>query len=199
MQGKATMSVENFKEQFDKYLTLYGKQRESRKAIEWLRRKVHEFAPKASLEHDAVTLGKAANTMIPGKFYLYGYDPKWKDVLPIFDTVPYVLITEMRIGKPYFKGINFHYIPRDLRVEFFSHLYEIAGNHQIRGGYKDGKIYQAALEIARVVDGIEPLKEAHRNYLYTHVKTRPITIHKDDWALTSFLPLARMYTNKKKK
>lgn len=192
------MSVQDYKKQFDRYLTLYGKARESKKAIEWLRTRVDRFATSASLTKDQKDLGGFAKNLIPGKFYLFGYDPKWKDVLPIYDTVPYVLITSID-GTNSFRGINFHYLPRQVRTMIFVELYKIAANTKIRGTRNDGKVWKQSLRIASAIGQDEYLSQSIKMYLFNHVQTRFINVPKEDWALTSFLPLARMYTNKKKR
>lgn len=190
------MSVKNYKEQFEKYLTLYAQNRESKKAVEWLRKKVMTLAPKASLQKDKAELGTFARQLVPGKFYVFGYDPKWKEVLPIYDTVPYVLITSID-GTNSFRGINFHYLPREARSKIFVELYKIAADTRIRGAKKDGMIWRQSLRIASAVGQSEFLSQSIKMYLFSHVQTKFIQVPKEDWALTAFLPLARMYKKKR--
>lgn len=188
-------SVTDFRRQFDAYVTQNQINRESKKAVEWLFKKVLRFAPRVNLAKDGKEIGNFATQLVPGKFYLYGYDPKMKNVLPIFDTVPYTLITSIDYERDLFKGVNFHHIPPQARVAFFAPLYKIATDDRIPGGKKDGMIWQKAKEIAAACGKTPLLNEAIRSYLFEQVQTRFILVDKEDWALTASLPLARRYRN----
>lgn len=188
-------SVSNFRNQFKEYVAKNQIHRESKKAIEWLQKKVWNFAPRTYLAKDGKEVGQFATHLIPGKFYLYGYDPKMRNVLPIFDTVPYTLITSIDYEKGLFRGVNFHHIPIQARVAFFTALYEVATSDRIPGDKKDGMIWQKAKQIAAACGKTPLLNGAIRSYLFQQVETRFINVPKEDWALTAFLPLARRYAN----
>lgn len=190
------MSVSDFREQFKKYTTLYAQRAEGKKAIDWLRRNVNKFVPRVNIQNQE--FGTFARQLVPGKFYVYGYDPKWKDVLPIYDKFPYVLITSINMENFSFHGINFHYLPREVRVEIFAALYDIATSTKIPGNKKDGLIWRRVSRIAAALGNDKHLNGAIKMYLFSHVMTRFIQVPKEDWALTAFLPIARMYTNKQK-
>lgn len=186
--------IQDYKKAFIRYTTLQNRHPESRKAIEWLRSNVEKFVPTVQ-GHEG--LGKTASEIMPGKFYLYGYDPKWKKVLPVYDTFPYILVTSVNYSNYSFRGINFHYLPYTTRVNIFASLYEIAANTKIPGGKKDGMIWRRAQAIAEVIGASKFLGESIKMYLFTHVKTTFIQVPKEDWALTAFLPVAQMHYNRK--
>ena len=56
-----------------------------------------------------------------GKMYLFHYDPKWKNVLPYYDTFPLILM--MGNANKGFYGINLHYLPTNLRMLLLSNLF----------------------------------------------------------------------------
>src|SRR5690606_41052373 len=54
------------------------------------------------------------NKPVPGRFYLYKYDPKTKEQMPYYDAMPLVLITDVTPDGWY--GINFHYMPPVVQI-----------------------------------------------------------------------------------
>ena len=57
-----------------------------------------------------------------GGFYLYQYDPKWKDKLPWYDIYPLVFPFDYAGG---FYGINVHYLPPNARTDLMLRLLEL--------------------------------------------------------------------------
>lgn len=56
-----------------------------------------------------------------GKLYLYAYDAKNKDILPVWDKYPLILCLGSKVAKNgnlIFHGLNLHYIPPRVRQEF---------------------------------------------------------------------------------
>lgn len=192
-----TGDVNTFRQQFERYLRLYGKHPESRKAIEWLRTRVGQFVPTASFQKNKLEIGKYAKQLIPGKLYLFLYDPKHKDTLPVYDTVPLVLVTSVD-GSKSFRGINFHHLPREVRAMIFAELYKITSKTKITGSRVEGQVWEKTLAIAQALGKDNYLSQSIKMYLFNHVQSRFIIVDKKDWALASMLPVARMYTNKSK-
>jgi len=56
-----------------------------------------------------------------GKLYLYAYDAKNKDTLPVWDKFPLILCLGSKVAKNgnlLFYGLNLHYVPPRVRQEF---------------------------------------------------------------------------------
>lgn len=185
--------LEKLDSKFNEYLRMYAKQREEKKAIEWLRKNVQKLVTNTSF-----TLAKKdkkavpQSRILPGKFYIYLYDPKYKDTLPIWDGVPYVLVTS--ITNNGFYGINFHYLPPPLRVKFFAEIYKVASKTKIGGSKADKRTWLLANKLGSAIGANAQLSHCVKRYLYSHLMSKVMLVEKDDWALTSFLPLAQMHT-----
>ena len=193
--AKGNDQVQNYRDAFIRYTTLNNRHPESKKAIEWLRDHASKFV---SVVQGNEPLGSRAKVLMPGKFYLFWYDPKWKHVLPVYDTFPYILVTSVDYEKKCFRGINFHYLPLNPRVNFFAALYEIAADTKIPAGKKDGMLWRRAQAIAEVTGNSKFLGESIKMYLLDHVKSTFVQVYKEDWALTAFLPIAQIHRNGKK-
>ena len=63
-------------------------------------------------------------TILPGNFYMFIYDPLLKHELPYFDILPLVLVFET--GDGWFRGLNFHYLPQQARIQLLGHLMKYA-------------------------------------------------------------------------
>ena len=64
--------------------------------------------------------------LMPGKMYMYIYDPLHKDKIPYFDRFPCTLLYKRTISG--FSGINFHYLPYQMRMHLLFHLMQYKTN-----------------------------------------------------------------------
>ena len=71
-----------------------------------------------------INQGKATIRPKYGVMNLFGYDPKLKQVLPLYDRFP--LIFPIEPAKGGFYGINFHYLQPGARVAFLRQLQRFA-------------------------------------------------------------------------
>lgn len=79
------------------------------KQMKWFTKKVQ------SLNFKKVKMPEA------GKLYLYAYDAKNKDTLPVWDKFPLILCLGSKVaknGNVLFYGLNLHYVPPRVRQEF---------------------------------------------------------------------------------
>ena len=88
------------------------------KSTQWYRDKIAEFGKPGAL--DLIRDGKRKNSPFFGKLNMFFYNPKLKKELPYYDTFPLVLPIERYSDG--FLGINFHYLPIPLRMNFFNLL-----------------------------------------------------------------------------
>lgn len=126
---------------------------------------------------------------IPGQIFLYQYDPKWKEELPYYDTMP--LIIALTVEKDRFWGINVHYLPPKVRMLIFSSLMGTLNNAVYSNNMKLKINWKKALKFATGIGKHAQLKHAVKQYLFGHVKSPFLRIDSTNWEMALFLPLSR--------
>jgi hypothetical protein len=59
--------------------------------------------------------------LLPGRMYMMQYKPKDINKLPYYDRFPVFMC--LNVHKEWFTGLNFHYLPPELRAELLNELY----------------------------------------------------------------------------
>ena len=125
-----------------------------------------------------------------GKMYAYQYDPKWKEILPLYDTQPLTIVIEKYNNG--FLGLNMHYLPLSQRYRLLSALTKLA----------EGDLTN---DLDRMIISYRILQSAARSSLYkptihrylsNHVRTKFSLIHPQDWQLALALPIAKFKKGK---
>lgn len=124
-----------------------------------------------------------------GKMYSFTYDPKWKAVLPYYDTFP--LIFPIDFQKDRMHGINMHYLPPGLRARLMDALYTTISNDK----YDKTTKLKISYGILKSSSQFKYFKPCFKTYLFDHVRSPFMNINPEAWDYTLFLPLARF--NKK--
>lgn len=144
--------------------------RNSQRSITWMINKI-----KSSKNKDL-----SRTTPKIGGMYLYVYDAKTKDTLPFWDASPLVIPVQFERGG--FSGINFHYIPYNERIVLFKLLVGLRSNtskRYIRISYNALKTLSTT-----------HWKFAYKRYLYSHLRTKLLTIERNEWETALSLPVA---------
>jgi len=125
----------------------------------------------------------------PGEMYLFRYDPKYKDVLPVWDMYPLVFPYDFTDNG--FIGLNLHFLSYKDRAELLDMLVK----------YKDSKTLnehtklKISWEILKRASTFKAAEQSIRRYLWTHVKTDFKKIDSRLWGLAVSLPLAKFTRN----
>lgn len=123
--------------------------------------------------------------IMPGSMYMYHYDPKMKDELPYYDRFP--LIFPFKVESDRFWGINLHYLPLPYRAKLMDALYDLATNKR----YDETTRLQLSYKLLNGVAKFRYFKPCIKQYLTSHVESRFLYIHPDQWDIALFLPLER--------
>lgn len=166
----------------DIFRTISMKASDSEKSYQWYRNQVGKLGgiSGANLIRDA---GRLTGTVIPGNMYLFGYDPKHKETLPYYDTLPLVLPFRRVTGG--FLGINLHYLPYLARFSLLGELSRYAENKTISENTKIKISWQ-------ILEGSSKLYAATqcvKHYLAPQVKTGFLKINYTDWVTAAMLPI----------
>lgn len=133
---------------------------------------------------------RARDDAVIGKMYFFMYDPKWKDILPVYDRFPLVFPIE-----PYpdgFLGLNLHYLTPAERKWLIDNLAKISGvtKYDKRTRMKlSYSLLSATKKLATVS------KPCIKRYLFSHVRSSFIEITADEWYKAINLPVAMLVYN----
>ena len=149
-----------------------------RKSVDWYRRNVADLSNRITAAA-LMRSGKLNGIPSKGRLNFFFYDPKYKQVLPLYDRFPLVLPLETIPGG--FMGLNFHYIRPVQRISLLNNLQRYAS-----GGMKP------STRIDATYDGIKNVRIAKntiKKYLYGHVRSSFLRVDFDEAALAVMLPV----------
>ncbi len=126
---------------------------------------------------------RLTKTVVIGRMYLFHYDPKWKDVLPLYDRFPLIFPFERAEGG--FLGINFHYLPYVQRARLLDSLMTLSTNKNFDDKMKLNLSYRL-LKSAAKSRLFEP---CIKRYLNSHVRSRFLLVPPQEWNKALVLPL----------
>lgn len=152
-------------------------------ATKWLWSVAGSKLRRADVPEEAFKPRHRDNVFIGGMF-IYQYDPKHKDTLPWYDTLPVVIPIE--IYDDGWLGLNLHYLRPDLRAKLLDKLMEFRRRSLTRKAYMN--VSYRMLKAVAQHDLFQPC--VHR-YLATHVRTRLIRIDDQYWETVAMLPLQK--------
>lgn len=125
-----------------------------------------------------------------GKMYFYGYDPKYKETLPLYDRLPLVIPIEHY--KNGWLGLNLHYLPPRARYKFLQELLKISGKEKLSKNTK----MELSYKLLKGVATNKLFKPTIHRYLSSHVVTPINEVSADDWEAVVFLPTAKWVKGK---
>lgn len=114
-----------------------------------------------------------------GKMYTYIYNPKTKEKLPYYDTVPLVIpVSYERNG---FYGLNFHYLPLRERNELLNIILPFTDKT------KKEKIKISYTKLVSLASGL--WSPCCKRYLWSHIRTKILLIPVESWYDVIKLPV----------
>lgn len=123
------------------------------------------------------------HVLMPGKLYMFYYDPKFKETLPYYDTFPLVL--PFGKEKDHFIGLNLHYLDYPTRFQLFKALLKITGAGRLT--YKTKLQY--SWNLVRSAAELAPAQACVKMYLFSNVKSPFLEVPPKEWATAAMLPV----------
>ena len=120
-----------------------------------------------------------------GHMYMFMYDPKYKETLPYYDRVP--LIFPINRAKGGFLGINFHYLPLQLRAKLMDSLYDVVNNDR----FDETTKLRASYSILSASTQYKEFKPTVKHYLNANIRSRLMYINPAEWDIALFLNIAK--------
>ena len=152
----------------------------------WLEEKVASIAGKSVNRAQLMRSEplKATPNPLPGRMYMFYYNPENKDKLPYYDRFPLLILVDKNQNG--FEGLNLHYLPVDLRQKLFYGLLSKTNNQSFnRNTYM--KVTYQYLKSTRKVKAYRP---CYKRYLTNNVKGLIANVPANEWENAIHLPTA---------
>lgn len=133
--------------------------------------------------------GRERGTVVIGKMYFFEYDPKYKDVLPIYDRFPLIFPIE-RYKNNSMLGLNLHYLGVRERLAILNKLKEFASAKNLTDKSKLRLSYDLLVR-TKYLASVSP---CIKRYLLGHVRSDFIEITALEWDKVAELPVQMFIT-----
>lgn len=160
---------------------------------EWFNQQSKLLSTRNINERNLFKNSKTVDKILPGRFYLYYYDPKHKKTLPYYDTFP--LVIPFRAMPDGFIGLNFHYLGYYQRIRLLTLMMKFATHSSLDPRTRLMFTWSLINNVAK----FKIAKHCVKRYLFSHVRSRYIEIEPDDWHTAMMLPVARFVGRKQEK
>jgi hypothetical protein len=121
-----------------------------------------------------------------GKMYLYHYDAKLKNTLPVWDKFP--LVIPMELYQDGFLGMNLHYLDPYSRLALLDRLLDFANNDK----YDDTTRLRLSYSLLSKSRRYSMFESCVKRYLFQHIVSPIIYVEPDNWETAIFLPFEKM-------
>jgi|TARA_B100000073_G_scaffold19924_1_gene15858 hypothetical protein len=151
----------------------------SQTPFEWFQERIKNLTTSANV---VLSQGRRTATLNLYRFNMFFYDPITKDKLEYFDMFP--LVFPLRRVSGGFLGLNAHYLPMDLREDF----YTIFQNYRTSDDIDENTLYRTTWARVKRFKLIRPLI---KKYLFSQVKSQFLKINADEVPVALLLPIER--------
>ena len=155
-------------------------QRGRPRSTDWFKDQIRDLGTPRAM--DLIRDGKQATRPFYGRLNMFFYDPKHKKKLPYYDTFPLVLPLESYSDG--FLGINFHYLPIQLRMGLLDRLVDFSNNIK----FDESTTLNVSYDAVKNLRAVRPT--LHR-YLAGKVKSNFRRIDADEFTVATLLPVQR--------
>ena len=159
-----------------------GIQKNSDKALNWFKKEVADMSNinrRDLLKDDAF---KIRSRTLPGRMFMYFYDPKHKKTLPYYDRFPLIFMVEKANGG--FYGLNLHYLPPKQRAILFDRLNDYTSNKR----YDITTRLRLNYKVLKQASKLAFYKPCFKHYLSANVRSKLVEVQADNWETVLFMP-----------
>ena len=121
--------------------------------------------------------------LMPGRMYMFVYDPLNKHDLPYYDRFPCVLLYKRSITG--FSGINFHYLPYQMRVQLLYRLMQYKTNARMDENTRIKFTWEAIKGVSKFAAAVPAFKQ----YNFAGLRSSFRGIRAYDWTTAVLLPV----------
>ena len=155
------------------------------KSKSWFQQQANLVARKTIDTKRLFREGHQTTLLVPGRLYMFFYDPKGKDSLPYYDRFPLVF--------PYSKtdngfiGLNMHYLPQYYRVQLMTRLMQFANNKN----YDENTRIKYSWSLISGVSKFKLAEPCIKRYLKEHLQSPFLEVKPSDWHTAMMLPVEK--------
>jgi hypothetical protein len=122
-------------------------------------------------------------TPMPGKMYMFMYQPKGANTLEFYDKFPLVILVDTVKGG--FEGLNLHYLPMSIRQKFFyGGLLKTTSNKD----FDESTRFKVTYESLKNARSLKAFRPCFKRYLTGYIRGSIVMIPSDEWEMAIHLP-----------
>lgn len=156
----------------------------TREARQWYRNQAASFFTTPSRVMLESPLNDLKRMPQIGNMYMYWYDPKWKDILPLYDKFPCTIV--FKLYEDGFLGLNLHYLKLPVRAAFMDQLYQYTNDNT---NYDEKTRFMLTYNLMKHTASLDAFRPCIKRYLTNHVRSRFLKIPPVNWDTALFLPV----------
>ena len=186
------LSRKNVFDALDELFKESGVKRGTRDALKWYRELVRELfdlsdvSPEETfLRDESRMIQKTGMLRRTGRMFLFNYNPKNRQHLKYYDTLPLVYI--IKFTRDGFLGLNLHYLDMRLRTTLFNNL-QVLLSGPVESDFTRLRINNQILKGSRKFRFYRP---CIRKYKTKYIGSRILQIPPKDWGVAIHLPVER--------
>jgi len=169
----------------DSELTVAGLNRRTTRARDWFIRRLktlNNVTPNKVLR-DPELIKKTKP--LPGRMFMFIYDPKLKAELPYYDKFPLILMVGPAEGG--FYGLNLHYLAPRPRARFLDRIMQYATSSNLTENTR----IQMTYNFLKKSSNLKDFGPCFKHYLTNHVRSNVMMVPATEWDIAIFLPTER--------
>jgi len=159
-----------------------GVEKNTKKSLEWFKKELQGMRTvnRQTLLKDENL--KLRSRPLPGRMFMYFYDPKHKKTLPYYDRFPLIFMVEKAKGG--FYGLNLHYLPPKQRAIFFDRLTDYSTNKK----YDLTTRLRLSYNLLKGASKLSMYGPCFKHYLTKHVRSNIVEVPASEWETILFMP-----------
>jgi len=159
-----------------------GVEKNTKKSLEWFKKELQGMRTvnRQTLLNDENL--KLRSRPLPGRMFMYFYDPKHKKTLPYYDRFPLIFMVEKAKGG--FYGLNLHYLPPKQRAIFFDRLTDYSTNKK----YDLTTRLRLSYNLLKGASKLCMYGPCFKHYLTKHVRSNIVEVPASEWETILFMP-----------
>jgi hypothetical protein len=150
-------------------------------AREWFRDKASSLGKVSESSILRDSRERLKNKTAVGRMFFFMYDAKHKDTLPYYDKFPLIFPVDRTADG--FTGINFHYLPLQMRAQLMDALYDITNNNR----YDETTKLKMTYGVLKGAEKFKLFRPTFKRYLTSQVRSRFVQIEPAEWDIALWL------------